>query len=66
MTHLFSSLFTCVLTLLRANHHYSQHQSLWEHGDSSSLWLSPIYDEKKGKQRSQVNGNLSRGSENCV
>lgn len=23
MTHLFSSLFTCVLTLLRANHHYS-------------------------------------------
>ncbi len=31
MTNIFVSVFRCIVTLLHANYHYSQHQSLSDH-----------------------------------
>lgn len=39
MTTLFTSLFKCISTLLQANYHYSQHQSVMDHSYS----LAPMF-----------------------
>lgn len=39
MTTLFTSLLKCISTLLQANHHYTQHQSVVDHSYS----LTPMF-----------------------
>lgn len=66
MTHIFSSLFRCISTLLHANYHYSQHQSLSDHGYSLLPWIAPVRDQNDDHKPQSLNSNQSLEREECV
>ncbi len=50
MTTLFTSFFKCISTLLQANYHYAQHQSVVDHSYS----LAPMFSTKQSNDGSSL------------